>query len=282
MALLLLSGCNTTAQPKFDPNIRTMVSVGGKLYPVPYGSEHSDRPMPVKTAKWARRNDVDCIEGDIGWSPPGTREKIEGKGKAALLAAFRNGQLSCVHPLTKKEEKRYKAFVETLRNKIRKKYQAERQQLKLKIDKLKQKQAEIKNASIARRAKLKNANSYSTNRNINSYSTSSSGSSMQEALNVLNKQLNQMNSNMAKPSYYAPSNTYYTPSNYRQSSSASSSGYRGESGAKYQYDSSKYEDQIRYQYDYNAQHRDRMYKDYSGDRDRDTSGGQYGTGIYGQ
>ena len=107
----------------------------------------------------------------------------------------------------------------------------------------------------------------------NSYST-------KERLNGLNKQLNQMNNNMAKRSSNTPSYNS-NPSSYKQRSS-SSAGYKGDSGAKYQYDSTKYEDRIRYQYDYNAQHRDRMYKDYSGDRESDTSDGQYGTGIYGQ
>lgn len=61
----------------------------------------------------------------------------------------------------------------------------------------------------------------------------------------------------------------------------SSSGYQGDSGQMYQYDMSNGNDQLRYSTDVAAQQRDSMYQDYSGNRERDESMGQYGGGVYG-
>ena len=67
---------------------------------------------------------------------------------------------------------------------------------------------------------------------------------------------------------------------------SSDNGYIGDSGQTYQYDSSNYEDQIRYQYDLNAQQRDRDYNTYEApydpynNRQQDQDRGQYGLGIY--
>ena len=59
-----------------------------------------------------------------------------------------------------------------------------------------------------------------------------------------------------------------------------SSGYKSDSGTRYQYDMSNGNDRLKYSVDTDAQQRDRQYHDYSGNRQRDRSLGQYGGGIY--
>lgn len=70
----------------------------------------------------------------------------------------------------------------------------------------------------------------------------------------------------------------------RSQTNNQSSGYQGSSGNRYQYDMSNGHDRAAYSVDTGAQQRDyynNMY-DTSGNRQRDTSYGQYGGGIYGK
>jgi len=67
---------------------------------------------------------------------------------------------------------------------------------------------------------------------------------------------------------------------------SSYSSYVGNSGQEYQYDSSRYDDRIKYNNDLGAQQRDREYNTYrapfnsNNNQQRDRDQGQYGMGIY--